>query len=205
MRVMTVFAGAMAAMLLVLPAASQSSREAEEEAQQKADLAKLMADPALSPQANADFLVNNLKQPGVRATRDGLQYKIIRNGFGRHPGAADTVEVYYTGKFINGKIFDGTSPGLPALLQVGKVVSGWTEALQMMREGDRWLIWLPANLGYGVRGDPAHGMPPGQTLFFDLTLLSANGPPRPGTQECARDPDCAAESQKAQAQQQGQQ
>jgi FKBP-type peptidyl-prolyl cis-trans isomerase FklB len=101
-------------------------------------------------------------------------------------------------------VFDGTSPGLPASLQVGHVVPGWVEALQLMRVGDHWMIWVPANLGYGTRGHPDGEVPipPNQTLIFDLRLLSTSAPPRPGDPACASDPDC---SKTMQQQQQGEQ
>jgi len=137
-------------------------------------------DPALSLEANARFLAENAKKPGVVRRPSGLQYKIIRNGFGRHPGLQDTVEVYYTGSLINGEVFDGTSPGLPASFNVttSGLVQGWVEVLQLMREGDHWQVWIPANLGYGTRGRGP--VPPNQTLVFDMRLLSAKPPPRPG-------------------------
>jgi FKBP-type peptidyl-prolyl cis-trans isomerase len=203
MRAMTIAAGALGVLLLALPAMAQSTQEPQgpaPDAAQKAAAAKLAADPALSAAANAAFLANNLKQPGVMKRPSGLQYKILQNGYGRHPGGADRVEVYYTGKLINGKVFDGTSPGLPAYFTVGQVVPGWVEALQLMRVGDHWTIWVPAALGYGVRGTPDGSIPPNQTLIFDLRLLSTEGPPRPGDPACGSDPDCA----KAMQQQQGQ-
>jgi FKBP-type peptidyl-prolyl cis-trans isomerase len=205
MRAMTIAAGAVGVLLLALPAMAQSTQDQQgpgPDAAQKAQAARLAADPALSAAANAAFLANNLKQPGVQHTRTGLQYKILQNGFGRHPGPADTVQVYYTGKLINGRTFDGTSPGLPATFNVSRdgLVQGWVEALQMMREGDHWTIWVPGPLGYGVRGTPDGTIPPNQTLVFDLRLLSTSAPPRPGDPACGSDPDCA----KAMQQQQGQ-
>ena len=142
---------------------------------------KPSTDPALSLEANARFLAENARKPGVIRRPSGLQYKIIRNGFGKHPSAQDTVEVYYTGSLINGEVFDGTSPGLPASFNVttSGLVQGWIEVLQLMREGDQWMVWIPSNLGYGTRGRGtiAHQL---QTLVFDMRLLSTKGPPRPG-------------------------
>ena len=206
MRSMTIFAraffaAALVALVLAVPAVSQS--RSEEEAEHNAEVARMAADPALSEAANAAFLANNIKQQGVLHRPSGLQYKILQNGFGGHPGGADTVEVYYTGKLINGKVFDGTSPGLPASLQVSQVVPGWVEALQLMRVGDHWTIWIPANLGYGARGHPDGEVPipPNQTLIFDLRLLSTRPPPKVGEPGCASDPDC---SKAASQQQEGQ-
>jgi FKBP-type peptidyl-prolyl cis-trans isomerase len=135
-------------------------------------------DPALSLQANATFLAENAKKPGVVRRPSGLQYRIIRNGFGKHPVASDSVEVYYTGTLINGTVFDGTSPGLPASFNItaSGLVQGWIEALQLMRVGDHWQVFIPAALAYGSRGRGP--VPPNQTIIFDLRLLSAAAPGR---------------------------
>ncbi len=137
-------------------------------------------DPKLSLQANADFLAQNAKKPGIVSRPSGLQYRIIRNGFGRHPTTQDTVEVYYTGKMINGEVFDGTSPGLPASFNINGsgLIQGWIEVLQLMREGDHWEVFIPARLAYGTRG--RNTIPPNQTLIFDMRLLGTKAPPRPG-------------------------
>ena len=128
------------------------------------------ADPALSEAANVNFLAANAKKPGVITTASGLQYKIIQNGYGKRPTAFEKVQVTYKGSLINGTVFDSTEPGLPATFQVNQLIPGWTEALEMMREGDHWQLVIPANLAYGSRG--AGGViPPNQTLVFDLTLL----------------------------------
>ena len=128
------------------------------------------ADSSLSPQANMAFLEANAKKPGVITRPSGLQYRIIRNGFGKRPGALDSVVVSYKGSLINGTVFDQTEPGLPASFVVNKLIPGWTEALEIMKEGDHWELVIPAGLGYGPRG--AGGViPPDQTLVFDLELV----------------------------------
>jgi FKBP-type peptidyl-prolyl cis-trans isomerase len=131
----------------------------------------------LSREANAEFLAANAKKPGVNVTPSGLQYRIIQNGFGTRPSANDTVTVYYKGSLINGTMFDGTEPGMPANFVVNKLVPGWTEALELMREGDHWEIVVPANLGYGDRGAGGGVIPPDQTLVFDLELMKVTVPP----------------------------
>jgi FKBP-type peptidyl-prolyl cis-trans isomerase len=110
----------------------------------------------------------------------GLQYRIVRNGFGKHPAPSDTVEVYYTGTLINGKVFDGTSQGLPASFNItaSGLVHGFREALLLMRVGDHWQVFIPASLGYGSRGSNGSAVPPNQTIIFDLRLLSAAAPGR---------------------------
>ena len=107
-------------------------------------------DDALSLEANQAFLAANAKKPGVIVRPDGLQFKILRNGFGKRPGLTDSVKVYYTGMLINGTVFDGTSPGLPATFKVNAVIPGWVEALTLMREGDHWQLVIPPNLAYGA-------------------------------------------------------
>lgn len=182
MRAKTIFAGLLGALALTLPAAAQRDRSPEELAAAKALSDKMAADPTLSAQANADFLANNLKQPGIQRTRSGVQYKIIQNGYGKHPGPGDMVEVYYTARLINGKMVDGTSPGLPASfpVTVGSLIPGWVEVLQLMRVGDHWQVTIPGNLAYGVKGSPDGGIPPNQAMVFDLRLLADKPPPRKG-------------------------
>jgi FKBP-type peptidyl-prolyl cis-trans isomerase len=115
-------------------------------------------------------------------------FRIIQNGYGKRPQPTDTVKVYYTGKLINGVIFDGTSPGLPASFKLNSVIPGWIEALQLMREGDHWQLVIPANLGYGVRGQGDGLIPPNQTLIFDLKLLGTTPAPRRGDKDYRPEP-----------------
>lgn len=131
------------------------------------------ADNSLSAAANAAYLAANAKKPGVVVRPSGLQYRIIHNGFGKRPGPTDYVTVYYTGSLINGRVFDGTEPNMPARFKVNQLVSGWTEALTLMRVGDHWQIVVPSKLGYGEAGTPDGSIPPNQTLVFDLELIKA--------------------------------
>ena len=133
-------------------------------------------DSSLSPQANEAYLSANAQKPGVHVRPSGLQYRIIRNGYGKTPHATDSVEVLYKGSLINGKVFDQTEPSLPAQFVVNGVIPGWTEALEIMREGDEWELVIPANLGYGARGQPPV-IPPSQTLVFDVQLLKVTPAP----------------------------
>lgn len=147
------------------------------------------ADPALSLDANAAFLADYAKKPRVIKRPDGLMFRIIQNGYGHRPQATDTVLVYYTGSLINGEVFDGTSPGLPTSFQVNGVIPGWTEALELMREGDHWQIVIPAGLGYGARGAGDGSIPPDQTLVFDVKLLKTTPAPRKGEKGYVPDPN----------------
>jgi FKBP-type peptidyl-prolyl cis-trans isomerase len=144
--------------------------------------------PALSAEANAAYLAANAKKKGVIVKPDGLQIRIIQSGFGRRPAVTDSVEVYYTGSLINGAVFDGTSPGLPANFKVNQVIPGWIEALQLMREGDHWQLVIPSNLGYGARGAGSM-IPPDQVLVFDMTLVSSTPAPRRGEPGYIPDPN----------------
>jgi FKBP-type peptidyl-prolyl cis-trans isomerase len=130
------------------------------------------ADQALSADANAKFLLENSKTKGVVTRPSGLRYHIIQNGSGKHPTPNDSVEVYYTGKLINGEVFDGTEEGFPRTFPVKGLISGWKEALEIMREGDHWELVIPAGLAYGSAGSRDGSVPPNQTLMFDLQLLS---------------------------------
>jgi FKBP-type peptidyl-prolyl cis-trans isomerase FklB len=135
------------------------------------------AGDALSAQANQAFLAANSKQQGVHIRPSGLQYRIIRSGFGKTPGPTDSVDAYYKGNLIDGTVFDQTEPGMPAKFVVNKLIPGWTEALEIMREGDHWQLVIPPNLAYGARG--AGGViPPNQTLVFDLELLKVTPAPK---------------------------
>lgn len=142
-----------------------------------AALAALLALPAhaassaLSADANAAFLAANAHKPGVMVTPSGLQYRIIRSGFGKRPASTDKVQVNYKGSLINGTVFDSTEPGLPATFTVNQLIPGWTEALELMREGDHWELTIPSKLAYGARGAGDGLIPPNQTLVFDLELL----------------------------------
>jgi FKBP-type peptidyl-prolyl cis-trans isomerase FklB len=134
------------------------------------------ADDALSPQANAAFLAANAKKPGVIVEASGLQHRSIHTGFGKRPKATDLAKVNYKGMLIDGKVFDATEPGMPAEFTVNKLIPGWTEALQLMREGDEWELVIPAGLAYGTRG-AGKDIGPNQTLIFVLTLISVTSPP----------------------------
>jgi FKBP-type peptidyl-prolyl cis-trans isomerase len=147
------------------------------------------ADDALSPEANMAFMAANAKKPGVIVRPDGLQFKILQNGFGKRPYLTDSVKVYYTGTLINGTVFDGTSPGLPATFKVNSVIPGWIEALTIMREGDHWQLVIPPQLAYGDRGAGNGTIPPNQALVFDLRLITTTPAPRKGDKDYIPDPN----------------
>jgi len=117
------------------------------------------------------FLAENKKKPGVVTLPSGLQYKVIKEGTGKMPTAKDTVTTHYRGTLINGKVFDSSyDRGEPATFPVGGVIKGWTEALQLMKVGSKWQLFIPSELAYGERGT-GQDIGPNATLIFDVELL----------------------------------
>lgn len=118
------------------------------------------------------FLAENAKKPGVVSVPSGLQYRIITEGKGKKPTASSTVTTQYRGKLLDGTEFDSSyKRGQPATFPVSGVIKGWTEALQMMKEGSTWELYIPASLAYGEHG--AGGViPPNATLIFEIELVS---------------------------------
>jgi FKBP-type peptidyl-prolyl cis-trans isomerase FklB len=118
------------------------------------------------------FLASNKSKPGVVVLPSGLQYKIITAGKGAKPSKEDTVTVDYTGKLINGTVFDSSEKtGKPATFKVTQVIPGWTEALQLMPAGSTWELYIPANLAYGERS-VGGAIGPNETLIFNVHLIS---------------------------------
>ncbi len=119
----------------------------------------------------ATFLAENKKKEGVKTLPSGLQYKVISAGKGKTPKAEDTVTVQYKGTLINGTEFDSSyKRGQAATFPVNGVIKGWTEALQLMKEGDKWMLYIPADLAYGENGPGPIG--PNATLIFEVELES---------------------------------
>ncbi len=121
--------------------------------------------------AGEAFLAENKKKKGVKTTKSGLQYKVIKSGKGASPKPTDTVVTHYEGTLINGKVFDSSyKRGKPATFPVNGVIKGWTEALQLMKVGDKWKLYIPSELAYGERG-AGKKIGPNSTLIFDIELL----------------------------------
>ena len=117
------------------------------------------------------FLEENAKKPGVVTTKSGLQYKIIEPGSGKSPGPTDEVTVNYRGTLVNGQEFDSSySKGKPVSFPLNGVIKGWTEGLQLVKEGGKIQLVIPKQLAYGDRGPLAH-----RTLIFDVELISVGG------------------------------
>lgn len=117
------------------------------------------------------FLAANKTKEGVKTTASGLQYKVLASGTGATPGPNDKVKCNYVGTLIDGTEFDNSyKRGEPIVFPVGGVIKGWTEALQMMKVGDKWQLFIPSDLGYGDSG-MGQTIPPSSTLIFEVELL----------------------------------
>lgn len=117
------------------------------------------------------FLNDNAKQEGVTVTESGLQYRVLKQGEGAIPSRRDQVRVHYTGRLINGDVFDSSEQrGQPAEFPVSGVIAGWIEALQLMAVGSKWQLYIPHNLAYGESGAGASILP-FSALIFDVELL----------------------------------
>ena len=132
---------------------------------------KNKADGEKNQKAGEAFLAENGKKEGVKTTASGLQYKVLKSGSGVSPKKTDSVKVHYHGTLIDGKVFDSSvQRGEPVSFPVEGVIPGWVEALQLMKVGDKWQLFIPSKLAYGERSpDPVIG--PNATLVFEVELL----------------------------------
>ena len=136
----------------------------EVEAKKSADSEEILA-------AEKKFFEENAKVACMITTKSGLQYQILRDGTGEKPGAHDVVKVHYEGKLPNGKVFDSSiARGEPIEFPVDQVIAGWTEALQLMKVGAKYRLFIPSRLGYGAHG-AGNAIPPHSSLIFEVELL----------------------------------
>lgn len=121
--------------------------------------------------ANKDWLLEKAKEDGVKALPKGIYYKVLKSGNndGKHPTPRSIVTVHYTGWTINGKKFDSSRAGVPVAFRLSELIDGWIIAIGQMCVGDKWVIYIPAELGYGKFSQP--GIPGGSTLIFEIELF----------------------------------
>lgn len=159
-----------------LAAATNPNAKAGESQKTNLEEASMQATDKNSPEKNLKssqtFLEENKKQPNVISLPSGLQYKIVQQGAGESPGPTDFVTVHYRGTLIDGTEFDSSyAHKEPATFAVNAVIPGWTEALQLMKPGAKWTIYLPPNLAYGARGAGSR-IGPNAALIFEIELLA---------------------------------
>ena len=130
------------------------------------------AEPEVTPlEAGQAFLAENALRANVVTTASGLQYEVVASGDGATPGPLDIVTTHYHGTFIDGRVFDSSvERGAPSAFPVDRVIRGWQEGLQLMKVGDKWKLYVPPDLAYGVEGTP--GIGPNETLIFEVELLN---------------------------------
>jgi len=142
---------------------------------QEANMKRFQAEQAKAGEENGKkgeaFLAENKKDPAVKVTASGLQYKVVKEGTGNKPTKANTVKVHYTGKLIDGTVFDSSvERGEPVEFPLANVIAGWTEGVQLMPVGSKYLLYIPSNLAYGSNGY-GQTIGPSSTLIFEVELL----------------------------------
>ncbi|NNG13991.1 MAG: FKBP-type peptidyl-prolyl cis-trans isomerase [Gammaproteobacteria bacterium] len=156
------------------PLLSAEEMQAVVQRVQKAAVEKRNTIGETNQKAGDAFLAENKAKDGVKTLKSGLQYKVVKAGTGKSPAATDEVEVHYEGRLINGKVFDSSiQRGKSISFGVNKVIKGWTEALQLMKEGARWQVYIPSKLAYGKNG-AGNAIGPNETLIFDVELIKVN-------------------------------
>lgn len=151
--------------------ATQGKIEALLQSRQEEMRAEMEKVAAGKKEAGAKWLAENAKKEGVKSLEQGLQYKVLKAGDGASPAATDTVRVHYTGRLTDGKVFDSSvERGEPVEFAVGRVIPGWTMALQKMKVGDKWMLYIPSELAYGERGSQG-AIGPNEVLVFEVELL----------------------------------
>ena len=137
-------------------------------------LLALLLTAACASSPSYDYLAENAQREGVVVRASGLQYRVLKEGTGVRPGVRDSVTVHYRGKLTDGRVFDSSyQRGEPATFQLNRVIKGWTEGLSLMREGAKWVLFIPPELGYGSQG-AGQMIGPNETLIFEVELLKVH-------------------------------
>ena len=164
---------AMAALLMTGIASCNSSTSSSSETTEETtpDYGQQIKD---NKTVGREFMEQNAKNDSVVQTASGLQYMVLKEGTGAKPAAEDTVTVHYTGKLLDGTVFDSSvERGEPATFSLNSVIPGWTEGLQLMSEGSKYRLFIPSELAYGSKGAGEQIMP-NSTLIFDVELIKVN-------------------------------
>jgi FKBP-type peptidyl-prolyl cis-trans isomerase len=157
---------------LLTPEELREAMLAYQNRQQEERAGEMKAVADSNKQEGDAFLEENKTKDGVVVLPSGLQYQILREGTGPQPQLTDQVSTHYVGAFLDGTEFNNSySEGKPAIFPVNRVIPGWTEALQLMKVGAKWKLWIPPDLGYGEAGR-GEMIPPNSTLVFEVELLS---------------------------------
>ncbi len=163
------FAIAMAALMMAGMASCGSNTSSNENAQEATpDYGQQIKD---NKTLGREFMEQNAKNDSVVQTTSGLQYMVLKEGTGAKPAAEDTVTVHYTGKLLDGTVFDSSvESGEPSTFPLNAVIPGWTEGLQLMSEGSKYRLFIPSELAYGSQG-AGDKILPNSTLIFDVELI----------------------------------
>ena len=154
------------------PAEYQDAMKKLQELMRAAGEKELAAVSEANRAAEAKFMAENAKAEGVKVTESGLQYKVIEEGTGAKPSINSKVRVHYQGSLLDGTVFDSSiARGEPLEFMLTQVIAGWTEGLQLMSEGSKYRLFIPAKLGYGSRG-AGQAIPPEAALIFDVELIA---------------------------------
>ena len=151
------------------PISAEQFNAAFQEINEKMQAAQASASKSIIAEGES-FLAENKTKEGVKETASGLQYLVVKEGDGAMPSNTSTVVVHYTGTLLDGSVFDSSvQRGQPATFPVNGVIAGWTEALQLMKAGSKWKLFIPHNLAYGEQG-AGGAIGPYSTLIFDVEL-----------------------------------
>jgi len=162
--------------------AAMTAFQTQQQAKQQEAMAKASEE---NKQEGEAYLAENAKKEGVQTTESGLQYRVITEGEGKSPAAEDQVTVHYTGRLIDGTVFDSSvERGQPATFPVNGVIPGWVEALQLMQVGDKWELTIPSDLAYGP-GGTSGPIGPNETLIFEVELLDINNEKQKAAEKAA--------------------